>query len=869
MAQIVSPAQNSFNAGELSPRWAGRVDMAKYGNGCYRMRNFTPWPEGPANRRNGTRYAAPPKTVADRSWLARFVFSEDDSFVLEFGDGYVRFYTNGGQLLLAAPPAAYNGATAYVVGDLVSSAGVNYYCKVATTGNAPPNTTYWHALTGDIYEIPSPYAIGDLTNADGTFRLDMEQVGDVIFITHPSFFPRKLARFSANLWTLTAAAIVNGPFEDVDPDSTVTVYASAATGVVTLTASAAGTFTVNDVGNLFLLEQKKADAYTVWEVGIATAIGAERRSDSNVYRALTAATTGSVKPTHREGSKLDGTTGVSWEYVHSGYGFARITAIGGGGTTATATVVSELPSQVVGVANATTKWAHAAWRPDVGFPSLVKVHRDRLNFLRGFKLFGSVAGSYEDFAARDGAETLPDSAYTIEIGSNDEAVWMASQDALLVGTRGAEFSVREVTTSDVFGPGNIKATSRTKYGSRQVPPLTIGDSTLMVQRSGKRVRDMRIDPNSLDGGYLASDLMVLSSHIARGAIVQWAFALEPNSIAWACCADGSLIASTYLLEQDVLAWHPHPLGGTDVAVESVVSIPAPSGDYDQVWFQVRRTIDGATVRTIEYMDREWDEDEHALEDALFSDCALTFDGFVAGANGLAGGGTTWAAGETGTVNVSGVTLTAGDEGDYLVLIGTDGAEARVRLDTVTGAGTADVTFITAIPATLQGLGSASLSFARDTITGLDHLEGEEVTLTVEGAAFPPQTVTGGAISLGQTRGRKAQIGLRADAEVVTMRIEGGSGNGTSQGKIKRVQRCIFRLHQTLGGSAGPEGSEQAFQFRTPSMAMDQAPDPFTGDYEQPYDEGYSTEARVRFVCDQPLPATLVAIYPRISVEDRT
>jgi hypothetical protein len=140
---------------------------------------------------------------------------------------------------------------------------------------------------------------------------------------------------------------------------------------------------------------------------------------------------------------------------------------------------------------------------------------------------------------------------------------------------------------------------------------------------------------------------------------------------------------------------------------------------------------------------------------------------------------------------------------------------------------------------------------------------------VEGAAFPPQTVTGGAISLGQTRGRKAQIGLRADAELVTMRIEGGSGNGTSQGKIKRVQRCIFRLHQTLGGSAGPEDGEQAFQFRTPNMAMDQAPDPFTGDYEQPYDEGYSTDARVRFVCDQPLPATVVAMYPRLSVEDRT
>lgn len=865
MAQIVSPAQTSFNAGELSPRWAGRVDMAKYGNGAYRMRNFTPWPEGPANRRNGTRYAANTKNSAKRSWLARFVFSEDDSYVLEFGDGYVRFFANGGQVLLSAPAAAYNPATAYVVGDLVSSGGVTYYCEAPVTGTAPPNVAFWHPLIGDVYEVPSPYTLADLTNADGTCRLDMEQVGDVIFVACPGFFPRKLTRFGANLWTFAAADIVNGPFEDVNPDSTVTVYASAATGVVTLTASAADTFTTADIDTLFLLEQKKADAYPVWEVAKVIAVGAERRSDSNVYRALNGATTGSVKPTHREGSKFDGDAGVNWQYVHSGYGFARITAIGGGGTTATATVVSELPSQVVGAANATTKWAHAAWRSDVGFPTLVKVHRDRLNFFRGSKLWGSVAGSYEDFAARDGAETLPDSAYSIEIGSNDDAVWAASQDALLVGTRGAEFSVREVTTSDVFGPGNIKATSRTKYGSRQVPPLTIGDSTLMVQRSGKRVRDMRIDPNSVDGGYLASDLMVLSNHIARGAIVQWAFALEPNSIAWACCNDGSLIALTYLLEQDVLAWHPHQLGGTGVFVESVVSIPAPDGDHDQVWLQVRRTINGATVRTVEYLDREWREDAHALEDALFSDCALTFDGAFAGSATLTGG-TTWAAGDTGSLAL-GFVPAAGDVGDYIVLTASNGDTARVRVDTA--ADPAPVTFITAIPASLQGVVCNDLAWARDTIAGLDHLEGEEVTLTVEGAAFPPQTVSGGAISLGQTRGRKAQIGLRADAELVTMRIEGGSGNGTSQGKTKRVQRCIFRLHETLGGSAGPEGSEQLFQFRSPEMAMDEAPTLFTGDYDQPYDEGYTTEARVRVVCDQPLPFTLVAIYPRLSVEDRT
>ena len=103
-----------------------------------------------------------------------FVFSEDDAFVLEFGDGYIRFYTDNGQLAVSGV-AAYNNATAYVLGDLVSSGGVNYYCIASTTGNAPPNATYWYPLTGDIYEIPSPYSIADLTNTNGTFRLSYAQ----------------------------------------------------------------------------------------------------------------------------------------------------------------------------------------------------------------------------------------------------------------------------------------------------------------------------------------------------------------------------------------------------------------------------------------------------------------------------------------------------------------------------------------------------------------------------------------------------------------------------------------------------------------------------------------------------------------------
>lgn len=863
MGNSVAPQQTSFNAGELSPLWSARVDMAKYGNGCFRMRNFLPLPQGPARRRSGSRYAVEVKNHAHRSWLMKFVFSKNDSYTLEVGDFYIRFNTGNGQLLLGSTPAAWSAVTAYTVGDLVSRLGVNYYCKVAHTNQQPPNATYWHALTGSIYEIPTPYAIADLTDTDGTFRLDMEQTGDVIFITHGSHAPMKLSRFAATRWTLAPCDIKGGPFVDQKPDQTTTVYASAETGTgITLTASTA-IFTAGMVGTLFLLESKRIDGYAVWEVGKVVGVGVERRSDSNVYKSLNGATTGSIKPTHREGAKFDGDAAVQWEYLHSGYGIARITAIGGGGTTATADVVSRLPSQTVGVGNATTRWAPAAWRSDLGYPALVSIFRERLCFNRGQEAWGSVVGDFENFASRDGAETLPDSAFYITIGSSqtNAGVWMAAGDALLIGTRGAEFAVSEVTSTDVFGPGNIKASEVTRYGSRQVKPIRVGGSTLFAQRSGRRVRDLRPSASVIDG-YEAVDLMVLSDHILRGQLIQMDFALEPHSIAWGCCQDGSLVGLTFLLEQDVIGWHPHPIGGGGI-VESLQVIPAPDGTYDRVWMQVRRTINGQTKRYLEYFEKDWIADEQALSAAVFSDAALTFDGALTGVTATIQGGTTWAAGETGQVDLNFVPV-AGDIGDYLILTAPDGAVAKVRVDSATDP--ANVTFITAIPASLRNVAVTNVRWARDEIAGIPY-EGQEVTVLVDGAAHPRRTVVGNKITL-QNPASIVQLGLPCNAELITMRIEGGSANGTAQGKMKRVHQSTFRVHETLGGRAGPEGAEDDFEYRSDADPMDAPPPYFTGDYTLPYPEGYTTAARIRVLCDQPLPFTLCGIYPRMVVEDK-
>jgi hypothetical protein len=191
----------SFAGGELSPEMFGRIDDIKFQTGAAKMRNFIPTPQGPAENRPGTFYVATVKDSTKSTRLLPFTYSTTQTMVLEFGQGYIRFHTQG-STLQAGSPAAYNGATAYVVGDLVSSGGTNYYCIAATTGNAPPNATYWYPLPSSAYEIPSPYQEADL------FSIHYVQSGDVLTLVHPNHAPRELRRLGATTWTLTAITFV-------------------------------------------------------------------------------------------------------------------------------------------------------------------------------------------------------------------------------------------------------------------------------------------------------------------------------------------------------------------------------------------------------------------------------------------------------------------------------------------------------------------------------------------------------------------------------------------------------------------------------------------------------------------------------------
>lgn len=727
-----APIISSFNGGELSPLLAGRVDVAKYAIGCKRMENFIPVTQGPAVARPGTRFVTEVKDSTRRTWFIPFVFSQEDAVLIEVGHLYMRFYTNRGQVL---------------------------------SGGVP-------------YEIATPFTYSQITNSDGTFGLGFVGTGDEIYIVSSSHAPQLLARHGATSWTISAIAFAPPPFGTQNSDVT-TAYASAATGSVTITASAP-IFIVNDVNTYFYLGERDVRDVKQWEPAKAITVGDVRRSNGINYKALNSATTGTIRPTHTSGAVYDGDTGVQWEFEDPGYGWAKIT----GYTDAnhvTATVISTIPAGAVGSGQPSTRWAKQAWNDVDGWPTAVTFFRERLVFARGSKLWFSVPDDFFNFAYQVAGAITPNSGFDRTLASSkaNDIRWLSPGDVLLAGTVGDEWAIVEASTQEAFGPSNCKASPQSAYGSNRVAPERVGTDTVFVQNSGRKVRAMAF--RFEDDGFASPDVTVFAEHVTKSKVQGMAFQQEPWGVLWAWRGDGQLIGLTLNREQAAIAWHRHPFEGG--AVECAKCIPAPSAERDDLWVIVRYTIAGVTRRYIAYLGDEDTEDTDP-SDWVYSDMCATYRG---------------------------------------------------------------------APAT--------------TITGLGYLEGKLVWVLVDGARHADRTVFGGQITL-QTPGSVVTVGLPSPAYLQPMDIEGGSGNGTAQGKVKRAHAVTVRVNRSCGGVAGPsEALLGELKYRRPVDLLGEGLQPYTGDAQIDWRGDYDTQMPIIVKKDRPQPLTVCAIMPQYVVSE--
>jgi hypothetical protein len=429
-------------------------------------------------------------------------------------------------------------------------------------------------LNGSVpVEIVTPYALADI------FNLQFTQSADTLYIAHPNYQPASLGRSSDTAWVYTPllGQMLDGPYLNLNPTPT-TISFSATVGFATCTASS--------------------------NTGINGGAGFQATDVGRVIRMQGA--------------------GPLW-------GWGRISA-----WINSATVTVAIGSAMAST-GASAAWRLGVWSDTTGYPGCVRFFEDRLVWSGSNSapttIYGSVTSDYLNHQPTSPAGVVADSnAYSFTLNSDDVQTvrWMMSDEkGLLAGTNAGEWLVRPSTQGVALTPTNVNAKQTTSYGSANINAIHIGKATIFIQKSLRKVRELTYD--FITDGFKGPNMTVLSEHVTKGGMLDWAYQQEPHSIVWSIRADGTLLGFSYDREQEVNAWHRHILGGVSNAsgspavVESVACIPEPGGSYDEVWLVVRRWINGASHRYIEYLTKYWEAGD-TPNLAAYVDCSAQYNG---------------------------------------------------------------------------------------------------------------------------------------------------------------------------------------------------------------------------------------------------
>ena len=598
--------QRSFSGGEITPELFGRVDWPRFQNGLETCRNFIVLPHGPAVNRPGLKYILPAKHADKKSRLLPFSFSLSQTYILEFGDQYIRFFTGGDSLLEATktitgattanPCVITSAAHGYSNGDWVYITGIvgmtrlnGRFFKVANkTANTFELTDLFGAAidssafgtyssggtAGKVYEISSPYLEADLMD------IQFAQSADVLTLVHPSYAPRELRRVAAVNWTLTTI--------------TLNANIAAPTGVSATAAPASG-----------------ATVYTY----VVTAIATENLEESLVSSEANATNNLTVS-----GNKNT----VNWSAVTGAVRYNIYRKINGlYGYIGQAAGTSFVDDNIAPLASSTPPETVSLFSATGDYPGAVCYFEQRRCFAGSDNepqnLWMSRSATEANFTRS--IPTGDDDAITVRVVARELNIihHLVPLSDLIILTSGGEWRA--------FADGGGGITPRTLsvkpqgyFGASSVRPAVTGGSILYAQGQGAHVRELTFGTDA--GGYKelkTVDVSIVAPHLFDDyTLIDMAFARAPNQMLWCVRSDGVLLSLTYVPDQEILAWQQHI---TDGIVEAVSTV-AENG-FDALYVVVRRTIDGSDRRYIERLQpRSFD----ALADAFFVDCGLTYDG---------------------------------------------------------------------------------------------------------------------------------------------------------------------------------------------------------------------------------------------------
>lgn len=718
-------------------------------------------------------------------------------------------------------------------------------------------------------ELTSPYATADLRN------IRHAQSADVIFLACDGYKQQRIERRGTNSWSLVDYDSDDGPYRLINTGP-ITLTPSAITGNITLTASAA-LFKSAQVGGLWRIasagqrveadisaENNFTDTIRVTSTGSARQFSIEiagtwagtvtlQRSieDESSWEDVSGQSwTGNITTTYNDGlanqivyyrlgiksgDYTSGTAEIALDYaVGSITGVVRLTAF------TSATSVSAEVIRDLGGTDATADWEEGNWSEYRGFPSAVCLYEGRLWWFGKDKAYGSVSDAFANFDPDTEGDSGPLDR-SIGEGPVDTINWALPLLRLVIGGGAAEYSVKSSSFDEPLTPTAFNIKPSSTQGSAQVAPVRVDTSGLFVQSSGTRVFELQYDGGTFD--YSAKDMTALVPEIGEPSIITMAVQRQPDTRIHCVRSDGKVAVLVRDRAEEVLAWIPFITDGASGEVEDVVVLPGD--EEDSVYYVVKRTVNSSTVRYLE---------KFALERECLGE-TYSYDGSSITE-------------VTGLPYKDGIEVTVFDsDGDKVENLTV--SNRAVTLSTA-------ATEFTINPSVLKCMDSHIVvsQSASATVSGLSHLEGEDVVVFADGVALTDAsgdietfTVSSGSITLthlgSSFLAEEVCVGLPYRGRFKSSKLAYAAQVGTALSQSARVTRVGLILLKTHA---------KGIKFGQDFDALEEMPDVENGgdvgpnyiwpQYDEPssvFPGSWSTDSRICLEANSPRPAMVAAV----------
>ncbi len=810
----------AFAGGEISPEMFGRISDTKYQTGVAKMRNFIAKPQGPAENRPGFSFVKEVKDSTKATRLLSFTFNTTQTMVIEMGDQYFRFHTQGLTLQYSAG-AAYNGSTNYSIGAIASSGGNNYYSRTGGSGRALSNATHWYLLPADLtYEIPSPFLEAEL------FDVHYVQSADIITMVHPNHAPRELKRFGATNWQLetinfgTPIAAPGGvsasrtipSSSNTDSDTYETHRYKVTAVLADLISESAGSSTASVNNNIYV-------------TGARNNISWNSRAGASRYRV------------YKEQGGI--------------YGFI-------GETTSTSLTDNNIGPDF----SRTPPIFENEFNNTNNFPGAVSYFEQRRVFA------GTNNEPQSIFMTKSGTES--NLSFGLPIRDDDRVKFkVAAREAntirhivpltqLVLLTGSAEWRVSSIN-NDAITPSSISVKPQSYVGANNAQPVIVNNSMVYAAARGGHIRELGY--NWQANGFITGDLSLRAPHLFDNlTISDMALSKSPIPIVYFVSSSGKLIGLTYVPEQSIGAWHQHDTDGT---FESIATVS--EGNDDVLYAVVKRTINGNSVR---YVERMGTRNFNQQRDCFFVDAGATLNGTNTDPTRTVtiSGGTTYTRGEVVTItanyNLFNAPPSTDDVGDAIVLV--DGTNYyRLNIVATSTQQIATAKLDRDLPVAQRNTAITTFEVARNKITGITWLEGKTISILADGAVHPQRVVSSGTITLDRAS-TVVHLGLPYDSDLETLPLA-LQAEAFGQGRVKNLNHAWLRVLESSGIFAGPTADKLVEAKQRTTEPYGSPPSLKTEDIKMMLTPTWADYGQIFIRQSDPLPLTIVGITLEVAV----